>query len=736
MMIRTLHRWPGLIAAALLIIISLSGAALSVLPMLERLSTPQPGYDLTVADLTTRIIASHPGVEQIKRAPSGRITAYWFVDGTPGAAVIDPITGQDIGSADPSPVQQWLTDLHRALFLDDAGRWTTAAAAAVLLVLALSGIVLVSRRMGGFRRWFAPVRGPMPGRLHVELTRFAVAGLILSSVTALWMTASTFSLVPDQAVDPVLPDVVSGQTGFAPQDMALLADTPVSSLRELTFPYPGDPTDAFTLTTESGIALIDQGNGMVLAQTTPGIWERISETIYMLHTGQGAALLGLILGVMALAVPGMAVTGVLIWLRAPSTTVKLPGNSAADQAETVILVASEGGSTWGFAASLHNALLAAGQTVHTAALPGFAPDKYRRAKRVVIFAATYGEGAAPASCSDVLARMAAMSRPMTMPLTILGFGDRSFPAFCAFAQAMTDLAQARQWPQLLPMATVDRQSAQDFATWGRDFAKAIGTDLRFAPVANSTATQPLRLSARTIYGSDVQAPTAVLRFDLPRRSLWQHLRGTGFATFKAGDLLGIVPEGSTVPRFYSLASSTRDGFAEICVRKQPGGLCSGQLVDLALGQSLRGFVRHNPAFRLNPGKVPVIMISAGTGIGPFAGFIRANRAMRPLHLFFGARRPEGDLLYAPELTQWAKEGQLASLTTAYSRVPGGIYVQDALRRDAARLAKLIAAGAQIMVCGGRDMADGVREALSVILLPMGLSPATMKAEGRYAEDVY
>ena len=41
--------------------------------------------------------------------------------------------------------------------------------------------------------------------------------------------------------------------------------------------------------------------------------QRVSETIYMLHTGQGAAALGLVLGLMALGVPAMAVTGALIW---------------------------------------------------------------------------------------------------------------------------------------------------------------------------------------------------------------------------------------------------------------------------------------------------------------------------------------------------------------------------------------------------------------------------------------
>ena len=112
-MIRSLHRWPGLIAALLLVLLGLSGAALSVFPAIEAVCAPaQSEPALTVADLASRIQAVYPGVEQIHRAPSGRITAFWFDAGTPGGAVIDPTTGKGVGSADVPPLQRWLTTLH------------------------------------------------------------------------------------------------------------------------------------------------------------------------------------------------------------------------------------------------------------------------------------------------------------------------------------------------------------------------------------------------------------------------------------------------------------------------------------------------------------------------------------------------------------------------------------------------------------------------------------------------
>lgn len=733
-MIRALHRWPGLLALVLVSILSLSGAALSVFPAAERLSAAPEIAGQSVADLAARAAAAHPGLEQIRRAPSGKITAWWFDGGTPGAAVIDPATGADIGSADPNAVERFLTNLHRSLFLDDTGRLVMAAGAAAMLILALSGSALVLRRVGGWRNWFARLKGPLAGRLHVELARVAVVGLVLSSVTALWMVASTFDLLPDQAVQPAMPAAVSGQTGLALSDMEALRAIPLSALRDLSFPYAGDAQDVFTIKTDQGIGLIDQGTGRLVGWSPLGGWQKLSETIYMLHTGQGAALLGVILGLLALSVPVMGVTGAVIWLSARRGRPKLPRNATAATAQTVVLVGSEGGSTWGFAATLAQGLRDAGQTVHVAPMSAFDPSRHPAAERFVILAATYGEGAAPASAKGFLDRLSRLAAAPDAPVAVLGFGDRSFPAFCAFATAVEDAARAKGWAFLLPIDTVDRQSPQDFSRWARALGNAMGVSLELSHQPLPPRAHGLTLVSRQDFGAEVQAPTSILRFALPKSGLWQRITGQGFGRFQAGDLLGVLPEGASVPRFYSLGSGSKDGFIEIVVKKQTGGLCSGQLVALEPGDSIRAFLRPNPGF--HAAAAPLILIGAGTGIGPLAGFIRANARRRPVHLFFGMRHPDSDFLYRDDLAAWKAEGRLTCLTTAVSRGARPHYVQDALRQEAGQVIAAIRAGSRIMVCGGREMARGVSDALADILAPAGLTPAGLKAEGRYVEDVY
>ncbi len=736
-MLRMLHKYAGLLATVLVLVLALSGIALSVMPAWNKAQAPAMTESrLSVADLAARISTHYPGVEQIKRAPSGRITAYYFAGDIAGAVVVDPATGKGVADYEISPKVQWLTSLHRSLFLGDSGRLAAAGGALAMLFLSISGLFLVARRMGGWRQFFARTRGPLAGRLHVEIGRFSAAGLILSSATALFMVLNTFEILPQENTTPAFPAEVSGTMGLNPAAMPALADIPVSQLRDLTFPYAGDPTDVYTIATDTGEGYVDQGTGEMLAWQAAGPWQQVFEFIYMLHTGQGAWALGLILGLMVLGVPVMVVTGLILWWVARRSRPKMPKSVAANKADTVILVGSEGGSTWGFAATLQKALMAEGQAIHTTAMSRFDPAKYTRAKQVVVLAATFGDGAAPASAKGFLDTLGRIKTPPKAKLAVLGFGDRQFPAYCAFAKQVVDQASAKGWEQFLPMDTVDQQSPQDFARWGVALGGELGFDLELVHEPTPPATRQLTLVSQREYGQEVQAPTAILRFAIPKSSLLDRLRGRGWKRFQAGDLLGVLPQGSNVARLYSLASGTRDGFIEICVKKHAHGLCSGQLLDLEIGESITAFTRPNPDFRPANNNKPVILIGAGTGIGPLAGFARANSKQRPMHLYFGIRHEASDLFYGEEMPGWQENGQLESINIACSRTRQRAYVQDILRRDGAKIAALIEDGAQVLVCGGREMAAGVAQALHDVLTPHGLCPIRLKSEGRYAEDVY
>ena len=61
---------------------------------------------------------------------------------------------------------------------------------------------------------------------------------------------------------------------------------------------------------------------------------------------------------------------------------------------------------------------------------------------------------------------------------------------------------------------------------------------------------------------------------------------------------------------------------------------------------------------------------------------------------------------------------------------------DALVAQAELLRRLVEEGAQVLVCGGLDMAREVRATLDTVLAPLATSTAELKAQGRYLEDAY
>ena len=368
--------------------------------------------------------------------------------------------------------------------MDDAGRAAAGIGALAMVVLAISGAMMLAARLGGWTAILRPIRGTTSQRLHAELGRFAVLGLILSALTGCYMSLATFGVLPDGTISKSsVPTEVNGGPRAPVGQLAALKAVDLTDLRELTFPYARDLTDVYALTTAQGIGHVDAATGEMLAYLPHSLSRQVYETIYMLHTGQGLWPLALILGLAALTVPVLSAVGALIWWKRRSALPRIRQNVGAQSADTIILVGSEGNSTWGFAVTLHAALTKAGHRVHTAPMNRLAPA-YAQAARMLILTATYGDGAAPASANQFLARLGAVKS--SLPVAVLGFGDRSFPRFCQFAEDVAGALRAKGWPMLLKLKLIDRQSAQDFAQWGTDLGGAIGTELTLNHIATAS----------------------------------------------------------------------------------------------------------------------------------------------------------------------------------------------------------------------------------------------------------
>ncbi len=737
---KAIHRWLGLTIGTLAVVLGVSGAILAFDTVQQAWQASAAPDGLVVATLVERVTRTIPGIEEIRHLPSGAIVVFSLAGDQPQASYVDPADGRVLDAWQPSALPRWVKNLHRSLLLGDAGRWGAAGIALVMAVLCGSALVLLLRRMGGWGQLAGRVRGSLAQRIHVVAGRVVLAVLCLTSLTALTMSASTLGLVAlDAGVQPEVISVVTGKTALPGAQLALLQTLSVSDLRKLNFPATDDPEDTWKVTTTQGEGWIDRCSGQTLAWQDATLAQRIDDWALVLHTGEGAWLWAVVLGLVGASVLLFWLSGVVIWWQARRLVPHIAGNSPQPLADVLIFVASEGGSTWGFAQTLHDALVQSGHRVHTGALEAFQIAATTR--WVFVLAATYGDGQAPAHASHALEHIAQISpRATPVPVTVLGFGDRQFGAFCAFAEALEHTLRAQGWPTLLPLERIHQQSSQQFARWGQGVAEALDEPLSLDHVPRVPPTTALTLVSRQDFagpsGSAVRG-AAILRFSWPALRLGARLHGLGLAHFSAGDLLGIVAPGSAVPRCYSLASGWKDGFVEICVGQMPSGLCSTHLMGLQPGDSIAAFIRSNPGFALPRTRRPVLLIGAGTGVAPLAGFIRGNDQSTPMHLYFGGRDPARDFYFGPEIQRWLGEGRLATLQTTFSRVPdGGGYVQDALRRDAERVREWVTQGATVRVCGGRAMADAVVKALDAVLAPLAISVAQLKAKALYAEDVF
>lgn len=738
-MLRKLHSLPGLIFAVGLCVTAATGAILAFDAMIEDVTTPQTATSISVADFTARITARFPEVEKISVIPSGRVRVNYAEEGAPRTAFVDPATAKPLGVAPPSSVMRTITNLHRAWLAGDVGRMAVGLSALVMLGLAISGLVLVKRHLGGWRRLLSPAGGAGMRRWHVEIGRLAAVGLIVSSITGAYLSLTGFDLLPDgNAHQDALVSASEG-TRRPLRDLQGLSGLSLAELREITLPYPGDATDPVTVKTSRFLRHIDPVTGDIIRDEPHDLAWLLHDLMFRLHTARGMAWLALLLGLSTAAGTLLSITGAFTWLRKRFGGVGFAGNVGAGAADILLLVGSEGGTTWGFARALHDTLTAAGRHVHTSGMNDLA-ELPTRARHLIVLTATAGNGEAPMNATQFLQRLAAWVPPPGLKATVLGFGDSQFTAYCGFAQKVDLALQSKGVAIGLPLTCIDRQSTASFQAWGEALSSLLGVPLALNYSPAASATHRYTLIEREDYGHEVQAPTVVLRFRPVERAaaLPRPFRRLLSRTprFDAGDLVAICPPGDVRPRCYSLASSDRSGILEICVRKQPGGACSGYLHSLVPGDSLDAAIRPNPAFRPDASSAPLILIGAGAGIAPLVGFIREVGHRRPVHLYWGGRNPASDFLYQHEMEMHGLDGRLARLRTAFSRLPGRKYVQDLIAEDAAWLRAAALSGAQILVCGGREMAGGVAQALAQALAPAGLTLAQLRSDGRLLEDVY
>jgi len=409
-------------------------------------------------------------------------------------------------------------------------------------------------------------------------------------------------------------------------------------------------------------------------------------------------------------------------------------------APVLVAFASQTGLAQMLAARTVQSLRAGGTSARLAPLGELQAKDLQAAQRALFIVSTHGEGGAPDNAQAFERRVMrqALSLDGRLQVGVLALGDSSYTDYRGFGLRLDGWLRRSGALPLFPRVDVDRGDEAALRVWRQELARVAGED-EVSPAAPppSPAFEPWRLvSRRVLNPGSAGAPLCLVEL-LP-------LQGA-LPAWQSGDLAQLrLPQDAARAREYSIASLPPDGALRLLVRQERHadgtlGLVSGWLTQhAALGDTIELALRAHEGFRLGDNaRRPLILVGNGSGLAGLLSHLgaRAAGAQDRQWLVFGERQAAFDD-YARALLA-AHPVRLARADLVFSRDGGGSarYVQDVLRREAARVREWVAQGAAIYVCGSlRGMAAGVDEVLREVLGEQCVD--ALIDDRRYCRDVY
>ncbi len=211
---------------------------------------------------------------------------------------INPITGEKIGEvAKRSEIYSFATNLHRSLFLKSIGRFFVGLVSLLLFLIAVTGIWLLAKRQGGFRKFFSKVQKEyFEMRYHVIFSRLFFIPIIIVALTGVYLSAEKFELLPNASVE-----IQDNSTSEESQNFENLSDIPffketkLSELRKLDFPFSEDPDDFFHIALKDKEIQVNQFTGTIEASAQYPFVVLASRLSLVLHTGEGSVWWSIVL---------------------------------------------------------------------------------------------------------------------------------------------------------------------------------------------------------------------------------------------------------------------------------------------------------------------------------------------------------------------------------------------------------------------------------------------------------
>ena len=710
-----------------LVLASVTGIILSFQPVSEKLQPYKTdGFEQARLSETLPLLRTkYPGITDLT------VDANDFVqikgsdeNGEKLSGYINPLTGKILGvPGEKNAFFEWVTALHRSLFIHETGRFFIGLTAFLLLLITISGTILIIQRQRGLKRFFTKiVRENFAQYYHVVLGRLSLIPIFIIALTGTYLSLARFGFIETAKYSPKIDfDAIQSEPAKKPADFDIFKQIKLSDVQAIEFPFSEDVEDYYTLKLKDRELTVNQITGDMLSENKYPTAELLTTLSLDLHTGRSSGIWAIVLALASGNILFFIYSGFAMTLKRRANRVK--NKFTAEESEFIILVGSENGSTFQYANAIHQQLTANGKTTYVTELDNY--KVFPKASHIIAMTATYGLGNPPTNAAHFGKKIEKHQQPNPVHFSVVGFGSHSYPDYCKFAFEVDHLFAKQPWAvPMLEIHTVNDKSPEEFSQWATawsqhaDIPLSVSKDL---PVIKQERPHALTVIDKTQVSA--AGESFLIRFR------------TEGVEFTSGDLLAIYPANDHRERQYSIGKIGSN--VQLSVKLHANGLGSEYLYRIQPGEKIQARIDSNTHFHFPQKAKSVIMISNGTGIAPFLGMIDRPTPNTNCHLYCGFRDASSFGLYKSAIEQNLADGKLASLQVAYSREGKKHYVKDLLEKDAALIANVLSREGVIMLCGSLSMQNNVVELLeNICQANLGKSVSYYQSHGQVVMDCY
>ena len=700
------HLTLAISSALFILIASLTGIILAFEPISNKIN-PYNVTDInsiSIAETITAIENEYEEIITINVDENDFVSvAVITKDGKSTSFYINPKTGKKIGNIiQKSPIFEFATNLHRSLFLKSTGRLIIGFISLLLFLIAIIGTILIAKRQGGFKKIFSKIiKEDFNQYYHIILSRYTFIPIVIITLTGVYLSLEKFYLLPvDKAVHEKKHKKAASHN-VKSTDFIIFKSTKLGAIRELEFPFSSDKEDYYYLKSEIKEIAIHQRNGQIISEKRHGIITLGSYYSLILHTGKGSIIWSVTLLLSCFTMLFFIFSGFSMTLKRRKSKTTINNKYKKEEAEFIVLVGSETGRTFNFAIAFYKALLKIEKKVFITTLNEY--TRYKKAKNIIIFTATYGDGEAPINANKFIENVNKIDQQKVLKFAVIGFGSRAYPKFCKFAILVhANLQLHNGFIPIIPIYKIDNESFDSFHAWVKEwsFNNQLVLNIHIEDIK-----KPLdeNIKFKVIRKTDVNSDNTFLI----------QLKPTSKIKFVSGDLLSISLKDEKRNRIYSIAQIGKTML--LSIREHEFGVCSKYLKNLNLKENISAHIQENKQFHFPKKATEIILISNGTGIAPFLGMIQKNKKQK-VHLFWGGRTKASLKIYENFIHEGLAKRTLSSFYPVFSQEQQEkVYVQDILKNHTKLVTNVLKNGNIIMICGSISMQIGVTNELEKIV---------------------